>query len=84
MELEYVDKLPEIARDYNRSPKHNILKYINEFLESGRDLAQVRLGPGDFAENHTCATSFINSINYYKVAGVKVVIRNHQTYLVRE
>ena len=67
----------------NSYKKTKLLKLLEEFLESGYEVAALEYEDGEYASACSVASSLKNSIKRFHMVGVKCVVRDKKAYLVR-
>ena len=67
----------------NLYKKTKLLKLLEEFLESGYDVALLEYEDGEYASACSVASSFKNSIKRFHIVGVDCIVRDKKAYLVR-
>ena len=67
----------------NSYKRTKLLKLLEEFLESGYEVAALEYEDGEYASALSVASSLKNSIKRFNLVGVNAVVRDHKAYLVR-
>lgn len=68
------------VRSYQPS-KNQIL--IEEFLKSGKDVAEIKYGNKEFRQKKSIYNSFYNTLRRMHCKTVKIVMRGDRAFLVR-
>lgn len=76
MKLTYIEKLPE------RTQKHKLQDFVEEFCESGRPFAKIEWTTDDYVDASSCYSSMHKAIG---ISGKPVKVEKHgdEVYLTK-
>lgn len=72
----------ELPRMYSKRGTKN-REIIEEFVSSGRDIAQVVYGEDDYSKPKSCANSLYQSLKKMHCNTVKIGLYSDKVYLIR-
>ena len=68
----------------NSYKKTKLLKILEDFLDSGYEVAVLEYEDGEYVSACSATASLRNSIKRFNIVGVNAVVRDNKAYLVRE
>lgn len=67
----------------NSYKKTKLLKILEDFLDSGYEVAVLEYEDGEYVSASSVSSSLKNSIKRFHLSGVNCVVRDNKAYLVR-
>lgn len=64
--------------------KTKLFSLIDEFIESGADIAEVCFAENEYKGARSCVTSLLGSLKKRSITSVRAMMRSGKVYLIRK